>query len=245
MNRVVQATRRDFLRDAGFGLPAIAAADLLLRGGHLDAATTDAPIRRGIHFEAKASHIIHIFLGGGLSQVDSFDYKPELEKYHGKDMPESFGRTDAFFGKVGRLHRSHYPFKRRGKSGLWVSDLFPGLADVADELTVINSMVAETANHIPGIFQANTGFRQMGFPAMGSWLTYGLGSENEDLPGFVVLPDDSRHPERGRRRGQLDERASSPPSIRAWPSRPEAGRRSATSSPRAVPRPRNRKSAWR
>jgi uncharacterized protein (DUF1501 family) len=189
MDRVIQSTRRDFLRDAVLGLPAIAGADLLLRGGHLDAATTDEPGRRGTHFEAKATHVIHIFLGGGLSQVDSFDYKPELEKYHGKDMPESFGRTDAFFGKVGRLHRSHYPFKRRGKSGLWVSDLFPGLAEVADELTVINSMVAETANHIPGIFQANTGFRQMGFPAMGSWLTYGLGSENEDLPGFVVLPD--------------------------------------------------------
>ena len=104
-------------------------------------------------------------------------------------MPESFGHADVFFGKVGRLHKSHYAFKRRGESGLWVSDLFPELAGVADELTVINSMVAETANHIPGIFQANTGFRQMGFPAMGSWLSYGLGTENEDLPGFVVLPD--------------------------------------------------------
>ncbi len=160
-----------------------------MRGGHLEAATTDATRRPGPHFEAKARHVIHIFLGGGLSQVDSFDHKPELEKYHGKDMPESFGRTDAFFGKVGRLHKSHYPFRRRGKSGLWVSDLFPNLAEVADELTVINSMVAETANHIPGIFQANTGFRQMGFPAMGSWLSYGLGTENESLPGFVVLPD--------------------------------------------------------
>jgi uncharacterized protein (DUF1501 family) len=189
MNRKFQTTRRDFLNDAVFGLPAIAATDLLLRGGHLEAAATEAPLRRGPHFEARARHVIHIFLGGGLSQVDSFDFKPELEKYHGKDMPASFGRTDAFFGKVGRLHQSHYKFKRRGKSGLWVSDLFPSLAEVADELTVINSMVAETANHIPGIFQANTGFRQMGFPAMGSWLSYGLGTENEDLPGFVVLPD--------------------------------------------------------
>jgi hypothetical protein len=188
MNREIETTRRDFLRDAAFGLPAIAAADLLLRGGYLEAAATETR-RPGPHFEPKARQIIHIFLGGGLSHVDSFDFKPELEKYHGKDMPESFGRTDAFFGKVGRLHKAHYPFKRRGKSGLWVSDLFPCLADVADELTVINSMVAETANHIPGIFQANTGFRLMGFPAMGSWLSYGLGSENESLPGFVVLPD--------------------------------------------------------
>jgi hypothetical protein len=189
MSRLPQTTRRDFLRDAVFGLPAIAAADLLLRGGHLEAAGAGAPRRPGPHFEPRARHVIHIFLGGGLSHVDSFDYKPELEKYHGRDMPESFGHADVFFGKVGRLHKAHYPFKRRGQSGLWVSDLFPNLAEVADELTVINSMVAETANHIPGIFQANTGFRQMGFPAMGAWLSYGLGTEAEDLPGFVVLPD--------------------------------------------------------
>ncbi len=187
-NDGITTTRRDFLRDAVFGLPAIAAADLLLRGGHLEAATTDTP-RTGRHFAARAEHVIHIFLGGGLSHVDSFDYKPELETYHGRDMPERFGKADVFFGKVGRLHRSHYPFHRRGDSGLWVSDLFPYLAGIADELTVIRSMVAETANHIPGIFQANTGFRQMGFPAMGSWLSYGLGTENESLPGFVVLPD--------------------------------------------------------
>jgi hypothetical protein len=184
----VQATRREFLRDAVFGMPAVAAADLLLRDGQL-ASAADAPARPGPHFEPKARHVIHIYLGGGLSQVDSFDYKPELEKYHGRDLPAEFGKADAFFGKVGQLHKSHYAFRRRGQSGLWVSDLFPHLAGVADELTVINSMVAETANHIPGTFQANTGFRQMGFPAMGSWLSYGLGTENENLPGFVVLPD--------------------------------------------------------
>src|SRR6516165_1656725 len=184
----VQATRRDFLRDAVFGMHAVAAAALLLRDGQL-ASAADALARPGPHFEPKARHVIHIYLGGGLSHVDSFDYKPELEKYHGRDLPAEFGKADAFFGKVGRLHKSHYAFRRRGQSGLWVSDLFPHLAGVADELTVINSMVAETANHIPGTFQANTGFRQMGFPAMGSWLSYGLGTENENLPGFVVLPD--------------------------------------------------------
>ena len=185
----IGSTRRDFLRDAAFAVPAIAAADLLLRGGHLQAAPAAGPGRVGPHFEPKARHVIHVFLGGGLSQVDSFDYKPELEKYHGKDMPEEFGKADPFFGKLGRLHRSHFAFRRRGQSGLWVSDLFPEIAGVADELTVIKSMVAETANHIPGTFQANSGFRQMGFPAMGAWLSYGLGSENECLPAFVVLPD--------------------------------------------------------
>ena len=183
----VETTRRDFLRDAVFGLHAVAASGLLLRDGQLRA--EDAPGRAGLHHPAKAARVIHIFLGGGLSHVDSFDYKPELEKSHGKEMPAGLGKLDAFNGKVGRLHRSHYAFKRRGQSGLWVSDLFPQIAEVADELTVIRSMVAETANHIPGIFQANTGFRQMGFPSTGAWLSYGLGSENENLPSFVVLPD--------------------------------------------------------
>ena len=183
----IATTRRNFLRDAVFGLHAVAAADLLLRDGKLYAADTLG--RPGLHHPARARHVIHIFLGGGLSHVDSFDYKPDLEKYHGTDMAKSVGMTDVFNGKVGRLHRSHYTFKKRGQSGLWVSDLFPQIAGVADELTVIKSMVAETANHIPGVFQANTGFRQMGFPSMGAWLSYGLGTENESLPGFVVLPD--------------------------------------------------------
>ena len=130
----------------------------------------------------KRRHVIHIFLGGGLSQIDSFDYKPELEKYHDKDMPAEFGTAAPFMGKAGKLHRPHYAFKQRGNSGLWMSELFPHLNEVADELTMIRSMVAETANHIPGIFQANTGFRQMGFPSMGAWLSYGLGSVSENLP---------------------------------------------------------------
>ncbi len=182
-------TRRDFFRDAVFGVFSIAAADLLAREGCLQAAPAEKPKNGGLHHDARARQVIHIFLGGGLSQVDSFDYKPELEKRHGQDMPASFGKLDAFNGKIGRLHKSHYPFRQRGQSGLWVSDLFPGLAEVADDLTVVRSMVAETANHIPGIFQANTGFRQMGFPSMGAWLSYGLGSENDNLPAFVVLPD--------------------------------------------------------
>lgn len=179
----MQHTRRDFLTHASLALPTMALADLLARDGRLLAA------EGGLHHPAKARQVIQIFLGGGLSQVDSFDYKPTLETYHGQDVPESFGPLDVFFGKVGRLHQSHYKFQQRGESGLWVSELFPHIATVADELTVVRSMVAESANHIPAIFQANTGFRQMGFPAMGAWLSYGLGSENDALPSFVVLPD--------------------------------------------------------
>ncbi len=181
-------TRRSFLGDAAFGIGAMAVAQLLVRDRLVAGADSSGSVA-GWRLPAKAKQVVHIFIGGGLSHVDSFDYKPTLTKLHGQPMPESFGKADVFFGKVGQLHKPHFAFKRRGQSGLWVSDLFPHLAEVADELTVINSMVAETANHIPGIFQANTGFRQMGFPAMGAWLSYGLGSENENLPGFVVLPD--------------------------------------------------------
>jgi len=187
LERVHDPARRELLGHAALGVGVIGFSNLLAAECRLLAG--DPERRSGLHHEARARNVIHIFLGGGLSHVDSFDYRPELEKYHGKDMPESFGKADVFFGKVGRLHRSHYPFHQRGQSGLWVSDLFPHLAQAADELTVIRSMTAETANHIPGIFQANTGFRQMGFPSMGAWLSYGLGSENENLPSFVVLPD--------------------------------------------------------
>lgn len=183
-----ETTRRQFLTEAATGVGAIALVDLLGRDARLVGAEKPQGLQ-GIHHAARAKQVIHIFLGGGLSHIDTFDYKPELEKYHDKQMPESFGKADAFFGKVGRLHKAHYEFKQRGKSGLWVSELFPHIAQVADELTVIRSMTAETANHIPGVFQANTGFRQMGFPTMGAWLSYALGTENENLPSFVVLPD--------------------------------------------------------
>lgn len=199
MNLPPNQTRRNFLQDAAFGVPAIAAISLLNQQGLLGAnpqpqdpqSQPEAAANRlpQTHHPAKAKQLIHIFLGGGLSHIDSFDYKAELEKLHDQDIPASFGKMDVFNGKVGRLHQSHYAFAQRGENGLWVSELFPHLAKVADQLTVIRSMTAETANHIPGIFQANTGFRQMGFPTMGAWLSYGLGTENENLPSFVVLPD--------------------------------------------------------
>jgi len=181
--------RRDVLRDAAFGFAAIGALQLLACDSSVRGSDDPANGATGLHHPARAKHVIQIFLGGGLSHVDSFDPKPELERLHGQELPASFGKADVFFGRVGRLHQAHYPFRQHGESGLWISDLFPHLAERADRLTVIRSMVAETANHIPGIFQANTGFRQMGFPSMGAWLSYGLGSVNDDLPSFVVLPD--------------------------------------------------------
>lgn len=194
MNQTID--RRSFLGHASAGVAWMAACELLLREGIGFAQESPSAARNGVgvpgagglHHPAVATRVIHIFLGGGLSHLDSFDYKPELEKFHDRDLPASI-EAAPFMGKAGKLHRPHFEFKQRGQSGLWVSELFPHLAQRADELTVIRSMVAETANHIPGIFQAQTGFRQMGFPAMGAWLSFGLGSLSENLPSFIVLPD--------------------------------------------------------
>ncbi|HSI33410.1 MAG TPA: DUF1501 domain-containing protein [Tepidisphaeraceae bacterium] len=178
-------SRRGFMSWVGGGLASASLASLLTR----DALAEHAESPTGSpHFAPRAKRAIHICLVGPLSQVDSFDYKPELARMHGKSLVAS-EKPDVFFGQVGLLRQSDWAFHRRGQTGLWVSDLFPHLARRADELCVINSMVAETSNHTPAGFQQNTGFRLNGFPALGSWLSYGLGSESENLPAFVVIPD--------------------------------------------------------
>jgi hypothetical protein len=181
--------RRGFLSWTTSGLGGAALAGLLLRDGRAEGAAipgeaADPPP----HHPPRARRAIHICLCGGLSQVDSFDYKPELERLHGRSLGAS-ERPDVFFGQVGLLRQSDWAFRRRGRSGLWISELFPHLGQVADELTVINSMFADTSNHTPATFQENTGFRLNGFPSLGAWLSYGLGSETENLPAFVVIPD--------------------------------------------------------
>lgn len=180
--------RRDFLSWVGNGLASTAATTLLLRDGTLCHASDSSENPWGVQFAPRARRAIHICLVGALSHVDSFDYKPELAASHGKALKTS-ERPDVFFGQVGLLRQPDWSFLQRGESGLWISELFPHLAEVADELTVIRSMVAETANHTPATFQENSGFRLNGFPSMGAWLSYGLGSEADDLPAFVVIPD--------------------------------------------------------
>ncbi len=188
-------SRRNLLGQFATGLGGMALAALLSRdaaGAAVPSDASDPPP----HHPAKAKRAIQIFLQGGLSQVDSFDYKPELEKLHGKPVPGD-EKPQAFMGKVGLLHRPHFKFQQRGQSGLWVSDLFPHLADVADELTVIRSMWAGTGNHTPATYEANSGFRTLGFPAAGTWVSYGLGCEVDNLPTFVVLPDSRALPTGG------------------------------------------------
>lgn len=167
-------TRREWLLDAGFGFGWMAASSL----------AAGAP-----HFAPKAKRVLQIFTLGGMSHMDTFDYKPELDKRDGKpfDMP-------TFFGQAGNLYASPWKFQRRGQSGLYVSDLLPHIATQADKLTVIRSMVAKSANHMPAVAQMNTGFILSGFPAMGAWVTYALGTENQNLPAFVVLPDHRNYP---------------------------------------------------
>lgn len=142
----------------------------------------------GPHHEPKVKRVIQVFCPGGVSHVDTFDYKPELEKQDGKAMTGK-GKADTFFGQPGNLMKSPFAFKQHGKCGRWVSDLLPNLAGHVDDLTFVHSMVAKSANHTPAAFQMNSGFVFNGFPSFGSWVSYGLGSLNQDLPAFVVLPD--------------------------------------------------------
>ena len=179
--------RREFLSWVPHGLTGAAFASLLARE-QLHANTPGEADDPPPHHPPRAKRAIHLCMCGALSQVDTFDYKPALGRFHGQALNVS-ERPDVFFGQVGLLRQSDWPFRQRGRSGLWISDLFPHLGEMADELTMIHSMTAETSNHTPATFQENTGFRLNGFPTLGSWLSYGLGSESDNLPAFVVLPD--------------------------------------------------------
>lgn len=178
--------RRDFFHFASQGLTGAALATLLGREKLLSAADPEPP--RVPHHEPKVKRVIHVCLLGGLSHLDSFDYKPDLIKLHGKPLGGS-EKPETFFGQIGLLRGPDFAFQQRGQSGLWISDLFPHLAREADSLTVLRSMAADSANHTPATFQENTGFRLNGFPTLGAWLSYGLGSLSDDLPAYVVLPD--------------------------------------------------------
>ncbi len=189
MNIPFTSTRRDLFHWGINGLAATAFISLLNQeaGGSPVQARTITP---------KAKRAIHICLVGGMSHVDSFDYKPELKKFHGKSL-KTEEEVDLFFGQMGLLRKEDWPFKPRGKSGLMISDMFPHIAEMADELTVLRSMESKSANHTPALFLANSGFEFNGFPSMGSWLSYGIGLENESLPAYVVLNDERGAPNTG------------------------------------------------
>jgi hypothetical protein len=167
-------SRRDILKAMGSGFGMASLSSLL--ANPLD---PKAP-----HFAAKAKHVIYLFLNGGPSQVDTFDPKPQLTKFHGTLAPAGNLKTER---KTGTLLKSPFEFKRCGKSGLELSEIFPNLGKSADELCVIRSMYTERPNHEPSLLMLNAGHVLPGHPSMGSWLTYGLGTLNQNLPGFVVM----------------------------------------------------------
>ncbi|MBI4625737.1 MAG: DUF1501 domain-containing protein [Verrucomicrobia bacterium] len=189
-------SRRDFILRGGAGFGALALVDLL-RGTPLQAALaaadTGSPLapKRG-HHPAKAKSVIFLFMEGGPSHIDLFDPKPLLAELHGRPIPPSFGRVITAMGEFDSpILASRRTFKRHGKSGLWVSDWLPHTAEMADDLAVIRSCYADGINHSSGVCQMNTGSILAGRPSLGAWTSYGLGTENQNLPAFVVMQDNA------------------------------------------------------
>ena len=179
-------SRRQFLETAGGGFGA-AALSWMAEGPSSGAATNPLHTRGG-HHPAKARAVIQIFCPGGLSHLDTWDYRPELVKRAGKPFDPD-GKLTFFASKPGNCQPSYWPFQQHGQCGRWMSSLLPKLATCVDEMAFVHSMQSKTALHGPGMFMMNSGQIRPGFPSMGSWITYGLGSESENLPAFVVLPD--------------------------------------------------------
>src|SRR4051812_3916544 len=155
------------------------------------------------HFPAKVKNIIYLFMAGGPSQLEIFDYKPKLQEYDGKPIPDSlvagkrFAFMDAFAKEPLKVLGSKTEFKRYGKSGAWVSNLLPKLSTIVDDLAFVSGISTDNFNHGPAKCFVNTGSTRFGRPSMGSWITYGIGSEGHDLPGFVVLQSGPRGPRGG------------------------------------------------
>ncbi len=183
--------RRTWLQFAGGGFGWMAAQALL----QTDAAEW-APTAAKPTIPPRAKAVIQIFCPGGMSQVDTFDYKPVLRQRTGSPFDVG-GEVQFFASKPGNCQGAHWRFRQHGESGLWVSDLFPKLAQCVDDMAFVYSMRSKSALHGPACFMMNTGFTLPGFPSMGSWITYGLGSENDDLPAFVVIPDPAGLPPGG------------------------------------------------
>jgi hypothetical protein len=217
-----QRTRRHFFVDCGLGLGAAALSSLLAgdrnvfagegagKGGGGSPGRGSAAARardplapRPGHHQARAKSVIYLFMAGGPSQLELFDYKPQLQKYSGQPIPDSFieGRRFAFMDIFTKEHPKLLgtvrKFAKHGQSGAWVSSLLPHLAKVVDDLTIVKSVATDVFNHAPAKLFTNTGTVQFGRPSMGSWITYGIGSESADLPGFVVLESGPRGPRGG------------------------------------------------
>lgn len=182
--------RRELLKRAGCGAGVLGLAALLRDEGLLTGAEQVDPLAaKQAHFGGRAKSVIWLFINGGPSHVDTWDYKPALERHNGQSLP-GFDRFTGFFANaVGGLMKSPFRFHQHGECGKWVSEIFPRLSRHVDRMAFIHSGFTKSNNHSPALFMMNTGFTQMGHPCVGSWATYGLGSECRDLPAFVVMSD--------------------------------------------------------
>src|SRR5512137_1719806 len=188
----LRVTRRHFLQDCGIGLGKIALAGLLtdaLKSSASAVPATNALAPKQPHFPAKAKRVIHLFMAGAPSQLDLFDYKPELAKLEGKPLPPSVigNQRYAFIRPDAAVMAPRFKFKKYGQSGLELSEMLPHIGSVADDICLIRSVKTDQFNHAPAQIFFNTGFSQPGRPSIGSWVTYGLGSESKNLPAYVVM----------------------------------------------------------
>jgi hypothetical protein len=190
-------SRRDVLRGTAHGFGALALQALLARSGQ-GAPRVNPLASKPAHFPGKAKSVIFLYMVGAPSHIDTFDPKPLLKKVEGQKLPESFGKIVSQFTKgEDPLLSCPWEFKQHGQSGMWVSSLFPNLAKCVDDICFVRNFYTESVVHAPAMYQVHTGRILMGYPSLGSWVTYGLGSETENLPAYVVMPQPEGTPEGG------------------------------------------------
>ena len=202
---LLQRTRRHFFAQCGIGLGTMALGSVFneSHGGAISGSPSNPLSPRPGHFPARAKNVIFLFMAGGPSQFELLDFKPELQKRHNQPIPDSFikGKRFAFMNtfakETPKLLGTKRKFSRHGANGAWVSECLPHTSSIVDDLTIVHSMVTEPINHAPAKLYMNTGSTQFGRPSLGSWLTYGIGSESNELPGFVVLQSGPRGPRGG------------------------------------------------
>ncbi len=181
--------RRALLQKAGCGMGILGLASLLQDQGLLAGEGVNPLAAKPPHFKTKAKSVIWLFMNGGPSHIDTFDYKPELTKRDGQELAGFDKDTGFFTDQVGPLMKSPFSFKQYGQSGSWVSDIFPEMAKHVDKMSFLHGCWTDSNNHAPALLKINSGMARMGFPSFGAWLTYGIGSESRDLPAFVVMYD--------------------------------------------------------
>lgn len=187
-SELVLPARRRFLQDAGLGFGSVALASMLHREAAAEPSASDPLALRAPHFSGRVKSIVWLFMTGAPSQVDTWDYKPELQKRDGQDLAGADPKT-GFFTTSGKCLKSPFEWKQFGESGSWVSDLFPHLSRHVDKMCFLHSMHLKQNNHAPASIELMCGTNRPGLPALGAWMTYGLGSQNQSLPSYVVLHD--------------------------------------------------------